>query len=43
MQIQKEIKVKIPRGSDTGELIKVEGEGEPGDVGGTSGDLYILL
>ncbi len=43
IQVQKEIKVPIPKGADTGEIIKIEGEGEPGENGGSPGDLYVRL
>ncbi len=43
VEVQKEIRVRIPRGADSGETIKVEGEGEPGTEGGMAGDLYIRL
>lgn len=43
VEVQKEIRVQIPIGADTGHTIKVEGEGEPGEDGGLAGDLYIRL
>lgn len=43
VEVQREIQVRIPRGADTGNTIKVEGEGEPGSDGGAAGDLYIRL
>jgi len=43
VEVQREIRVRIPRGADSGETIKVEGEGEPGRDGGVAGDLYIRL
>jgi molecular chaperone DnaJ len=43
VEVPKEIRVRIPRGADSGEMIKVEGEGEPGRHGGVAGDLYIRL
>jgi len=43
VEVQKEIRVQIPRGANSGETIKVEGEGEPGKDGGVAGDLYIRL
>ena len=39
----KTIKVNIPAGVDTGAKIRVSGEGEPGDNGGTYGDLFIVI
>jgi molecular chaperone DnaJ len=37
------VNVKIPGGVDTGSRLKLRGEGEAGDNGGPSGDLYVLL
>lgn len=39
----KKMKVKIPAGVDTGSIISMRGEGESGDRGGPSGDLYIYI
>jgi molecular chaperone DnaJ len=40
---QKTISVTIPSGVDTGTRIRVSGEGEPGQKGAGSGDLYIFV
>ncbi|WP_275935987.1 DnaJ C-terminal domain-containing protein, partial [Clostridium haemolyticum] len=37
------IKVKIPAGVDTGNVLPLRGQGEPGKNGGPSGDLYINI
>lgn len=37
------LKVHIPAGIDDGQTIKLEGKGEAGAKGGTSGDLYINI
>jgi molecular chaperone DnaJ len=37
------VNVKIPAGVDTGSRLKLRGEGEVGQNGGPSGDLYVLL
>ncbi len=39
----KKIKVNIPAGVDTGSIISMRGQGEAGDKGGPSGDLYIYI
>ena len=40
---QARIKVKIPAGIDDNQTIVLRGEGEPGERGGTKGDLYIVV
>lgn len=37
----KNLSVQIPAGVDTGDLLPIRGEGEPGSNGGPYGDLYI--
>lgn len=37
------IKVNIPAGVDTGNILPLRGQGEPGKNGGPSGDLYINI
>jgi len=39
----KKINLKIPAGVDTGSIIPLRGEGEPGTNGGPRGDLYIYI
>ncbi len=38
-----QISVKIPPGVDTGQRLKLSGEGEAGENGGPSGDLYVVM
>lgn len=40
---RKKINVKIPKGIDDGQQMRVSGEGEPGINGGPSGDLYVVF
>jgi len=40
---EKSLEVKIPAGIDTGDRIRLNGEGEPGDVGASPGDLYVQI
>ena len=41
MKTSKTLHVKIPAGVDTGDMLPLRGEGEPGTNGGPYGDLYI--
>ena len=38
-----QISVKIPGGVDTGQRLKLTGEGEAGERGGPPGDLYVMI
>jgi molecular chaperone DnaJ len=40
---ERKIKLKIPAGFQTGQHLRVRGEGGPGELGGESGDLYIVV
>lgn len=37
------LSVKVPPGVDDGDRIRLSGEGEPGQNGGPSGDLYVII
>ena len=39
----KKLKIKIPAGIETGNRIRMTGEGEAGELGGTNGDLYVFI
>ncbi|RKD34745.1 molecular chaperone DnaJ [Thermohalobacter berrensis] len=39
----KKITLKVPAGVDTGSVIPLRGEGEPGERGGPRGDLYVYI
>ncbi|MBM7569614.1 molecular chaperone DnaJ [Aquibacillus albus] len=40
---RKKIHISIPAGIDEGQQIRVSGQGEPGENGGPSGDLYVVI
>ena len=42
-QGRKRIKLKIPTGVDSGYMLRLNGEGEPGSRGGPKGDLYVVV
>lgn len=43
VQDQKTLSVKVPAGVDTGDRIRLAGEGEAGENGGSPGDLYVQI
>jgi len=43
IQEHKTLSVKIPAGVDTGDRIRLSGEGEAGENGGPAGDLYVQV
>jgi len=43
VQETKTLSVKVPAGVDTGDRIRLAGEGEAGERGGPSGDLYVQI
>lgn len=42
-QGHKNLSVKVPPGVDNGDRIRLTGEGEPGEMGGPAGDLYVQM
>ncbi len=43
LQEEKTLSVKVPAGVDTGDRIRLSGEGERGEQGGPPGDLYVQI
>ncbi|HEY5559192.1 MAG TPA: molecular chaperone DnaJ [Steroidobacteraceae bacterium] len=43
MRVSKRLSVKVPAGVDTGDRIRLAGEGEAGRNGGPAGDLYVEI
>ena len=43
ISVHRAIEIHIPAGIDTGNRMRVNGEGEPGLRGGANGDLYIMI
>lgn len=43
VEVEKRVLIKIPPGVDTGIQLRIQGEGEEGDKGGPSGDLFVVI
>lgn len=43
IQKEKVLEIRIPAGVETGNKLRITGEGEPGFSGGPSGDLYVFI
>ncbi len=43
ISVNKRISVRIPAGVDTGNRLRIAGEGEAGERGGPTGDLYVVI
>jgi molecular chaperone DnaJ len=43
VRMQKTVQLKIPAGVETGSRLRLRGEGEEGEYGGPSGDLYVFI
>ncbi len=43
VKAERELRVKIPAGVDTGHQLKLRGEGEAGSFGGARGNLYVVV
>jgi len=42
-RVSKTVQIKIPAGVETGSRLRLRGEGEQGEYGGPSGDLYVFI
>ncbi len=43
MRITRKLKVAVPAGVDQGMKIRIQGEGEPGELDGPTGNLYVII
>jgi len=43
LPVERTLQIQIPAGVDNGSQLRIGGEGEPGALGGPSGDLYVVL
>ncbi|MDQ1240593.1 MAG: molecular chaperone DnaJ, partial [Thermodesulfobacteriota bacterium] len=41
--VTKKLSIRIPPGVETGSRLRLQGEGDPGDAGAPSGDLYVFI
>lgn len=43
IRVERKINIKIPPGVDSGSQLRLRGEGEPGELGGPPGDLFVVI
>lgn len=43
IRVERKLKVNIPAGVDTGTRLRLQSEGQPGALGGPTGDLYVFV
>lgn len=43
IQVRRDIKLKIPRGIDEGQRLRIQGGGQAGERGGAPGDLFVYI
>jgi molecular chaperone DnaJ len=43
IQREKMLEIKMPAGVDNGSRLRIAGEGEAGEMGGSRGDLYVMV
>ncbi|MHA1230341.1 MAG: DnaJ C-terminal domain-containing protein, partial [Candidatus Helarchaeota archaeon] len=43
VKVERKIEVKVPKGVETGNKLKIRGQGQAGRLGGEPGDLYVVI
>ena len=43
VRVEKDVKLSIPKGIDTGNRLRIQKGGQPGERGGDAGDLYVYI
>lgn len=43
VRVEKDVKLSIPKGVDTGNRLRIQHGGQPGERGGDAGDLYVYI
>lgn len=43
IRVEKDVRINIPKGVDTGNRLRIQNGGQPGERGGKAGDLYVYI